>query len=44
MALSMNVWRTIHISDRCIASPPARMISLSRNEQVEKLQQVPLRL
>ena len=40
----MNEWRTIHISERCIGSPPALMISLSRNERVEKHQQVPLRL
>ena len=43
-ALSMNEWRTIHISERCIAGPPARRISLSRNESVEKHQHVPLRL
>ena len=40
----MNEWRTIHISERCIAGPPARRISLSRNESVEKHQHVPLRL
>ena len=43
-ALSMNEWRTIHISERCISGPPALRISLSRNDRVEKHQQVPLRL